>query len=47
MSLECAIGREKTYRDHCQKNADGAKYGLGWCRARDLLREIRGLDGDI
>ena len=48
MSPRYAIGEEeKTYHDHCQKNTDGAKYGLGWCRTRDLLRKVHGLDGCI
>ena len=35
------------YPDHRQKNADGAKDGLGRRRTRDLFREIHGLDGRI
>ena len=40
-------GRGGTYPDRLQKDADGTKDGLGWCRARELLREIRDLDDRI
>jgi hypothetical protein len=35
---------QKTDPDHCEENADGAKNGLGWCVARDFLREIEDFD---
>ena len=48
MSPGCTIGEdERTYHDHRQKNTDGAKYGLGWCRTRDLLRKVHSLDSRI
>ena len=48
MNLRCTIGEEeKAHHDHCWKNTDGAKYGLGWCRTRGLLREVYGLNGRI
>ena len=41
------VGEEgHTYLDHRQ-GADGAENGLGWRDARDLLREIHGLDGGV
>ena len=48
MNPEDIVGEEgHTYLDHRQKGADGAKNGLGWRDARDLLREIHGLDGGV
>ena len=38
---------ESAYLDHREKDADGSKSGLGWCDARDLLREIQGVDGHV
>ena len=35
----------ETYPDRCKKSSNGAQDGLDWCDGRDLLREIRGLDG--
>ena len=38
-------GRRRTYPDHGEQDADGAKNSLGWCETRDLLRKIHGFDG--
>jgi len=38
---------EKTHLDHGEKDANGAKSGLGWCDAREFLREIEGVDGHV
>ena len=38
---------EEAYLDHSEKDADGCKDGLGWCDARDLLREIHDIDGRV
>ena len=48
VNLEHIVGEEgETYSDHRQKNTNGAKNGFGGCDARDLLREIHGLDGYV
>ena len=48
VNLECIIGdKERAYPDHREKSTDRTKNGLGWCRARDLLRKVQGLDGYI
>ena len=49
MNLECLIAEveKETHLDHREKDADGAKNGLGWCDTRDLLREIQGIDGHV
>jgi len=47
VNLERLIAEEKMYLDHGEKDADGAKSGLGWCDARDLLREIQDVDGHV
>jgi hypothetical protein len=41
------MDKGETHSDHNEDSTDGTKYGLGWCRARDLLREIHGLDGHV
>ena len=35
------------YPDHRQEGADGAKRGLSWWDARNILRKIQGIDGHI
>ena len=40
-------GGQKTHPDRCEKSADGAKDGLGWCDGRGLLPEIEGFDGRV
>ena len=45
--LEMPHSRRGRNPDHCEKNADGAKDGLGWWEARGLLRDIQGFDGHI
>ena len=48
VNLEQIIGGAgETYPDHRQKNTDGTKNGLCWCRAGDLLRKVHCLDGHI
>ena len=48
VNLGCDIGEgEGTYPNHCQKNADGGKNGLGRCRVQGLLGDIHGLDGRV
>jgi hypothetical protein len=41
------MDKGEIHSDHNENSTDGTKNGLGWCRARDLLREIHGLDGHI
>ena len=46
--MEQIVAEEgRTYSDHGKDNTDRAKNSLGRCDARDLLREIHGLDGRI
>ena len=45
--LEQLIVGAETSSDHREENADGAENRLGWGDARDLLREIHGLDGHV
>ena len=47
MSLEHLIVGEETHLDHRKQDVDGAKNGRCWCDARDLLREIDGIDGRV
>ena len=48
VSLQYLIAGEKeTHPDHGKENGDGAKGGLCWGDARDLLREIETVDGDV
>jgi len=48
VNLEQLIAGEKgTHSDHHKEDTDGAKNCLGWGDTRDLLREIRGLDGHV
>ena len=45
MNLESLIAeRNETHPDHGEKDGDGAKGGLRWCDARNLLREIEAID---
>jgi len=46
--MEQIVAEEgRTYSDRGKNNTDGAKNNLGRCDARDLLRQIHGLDGRI
>jgi len=48
VNLERVVAEEEeTDLEHCKKNADGTKGSVGWCDARDLLREIHGFDGRV
>ena len=48
VNLEHLIAEEeKTYLYHGEKHANGAKNSLGWCDAREFLREIKPIDGHI
>ena len=45
MNLEyLVVEEEEMYPDHCEEDTDGPKNGLCWRYARDLLREIDGVD---
>jgi len=48
VNLEHHIAEEEeTHPYHCEKSANGTKNSLGWCDARELFREIQGLDSHI
>ena len=40
-------GEKRAYPNHCEENDDGAKGGLYWGDARDLLDEIEAIDGQV
>ena len=42
--MDPITGKERTHPDHGEKDGDGTKGGLRWGDARDLLREIEGID---
>ena len=48
MNLECLVAEEeRTHPDHGEQDGDGAKGGLRWCDVRDILREIKAVDGHV
>jgi len=48
VNLERLIVEEKeTHSNHGEKDADGTEDGLGWCDAREFLREIEAFDDRV
>ena len=47
MNLVYFVAEKVTHPDHGEKDGGGTTNSLGWCDARELLGEIKAIDGHV